>query len=356
MAADGPEARLPGFWERTWDEAETRARRRGKAYLLLDEVQHVPDWASRLKGNWDRLRREGIPLHVVVSGSSALRLGAGSKESLAGRFERITLTHWTASALSELLGVARSRAPWDLVLRGSYPGAVPLRRDPARWYAYVRDAILEPAIGRDVLALGVVRKPALLRQVFSSCIACPAQIVSLQKLRGRLDDPGSLETIAHYLALLQEAYLVAAIDKYAAKAIRRRSAPPKIVVLNNALLSAGDPRGVPDPVKDPARFGSWVENACLAHALNRGQRVTYWRGEPFEVDAVIEGSWGPWAVEVKTGAYDAGDLRGLLEFCRREPGFRPLVVTGEKGGTAALRAGVRSVSWPEFLLDGPPED
>jgi hypothetical protein len=85
----------------------SRSRRSGacpvldrKAILLLDEVQHLPSWASRLKGEWDRAR------------SSALRLGAGSSESLA-----------------EL---------------GSYAGALPLRGDSARFRAYVRDAVVEP--------------------------------------------------------------------------------------------------------------------------------------------------------------------------------------------------------------------
>lgn len=39
-------------------------------------------------------------------------------------------------------------------------------------------------------------------QVFAICAASPAQILSLQKIHGRLADPGALETIAHYLAVL----------------------------------------------------------------------------------------------------------------------------------------------------------
>ena len=129
---------------------------------------------------------------------------------------------------------------------------------------------------------------------------------------------------------------------------------PKIVVLNNALLVAGDPRRAPGP-SEPARFGAWVKNACLAHAWNRGQAVAYWREEPFEVDGVLEGSWGAWAIEVKTGPFGGADLRGLLEFCRRHPRFRPLVLRGPEGTYAARRAGVDSMPWTKFLLSGPPE-
>ena len=352
-AADSPEASLPGFWERLWTRAESEARSRRRFVLLLDEVQHLPNWAACLKGEWDRLHRLRLRVHVVATGSSALRLGSGSRESLAGRFERLTLAHWPAAELARAFAIPRAQAASELVRLGSYPGAVPLRSDPARLRAYLRDAIVEPAIGRDILALEAVRKPALLRQLFASCCALPAQVVSLQKLQGRLQEKGALETIAHYLQLLEEAFLVAGLEKFSSRPLRRRSAPPKIVVLNNGLLSALDPLGPPGE-GDPARFGAWVENACLAHAWNRGQTVTYWREEPLEVDAVVEGSWGAWAIEVKTGAFQASDLRGLLEFTRRHPRFHPLVLSGRGGALGASRAGVASMPWARFLLSGPP--
>lgn len=353
VAMDGPEATLPGFWERLWLRAEETAAREGRAVVLLDEVHLLPNWASRLKGEFDHIRRRRRPIHVVASGSSALRLDTGSKESLAGRFERLTLTHWSASSLVEAFGVPPEEAPTLLVRMGSYPGAFEYQNDIPRWTAYVRDAILEPAIGRDILSLAPVRKPGLLRQVFGVAATSPAQIVALQKIQGQLQDAGALETIAHYLSLLQEAYLVAPLGKYAEHPARR-AAPPKLIVLSNALLAAVDPRGIADRTKDPARFGQWVENACLAHAWNREQHVTYWREEPFEVDAVVEGSWGAWAIEVKTGAITTSDLKGLAELTRRHPKLRPLVLCDAESRPAAERAGFESMAWTDFLLRGPP--
>ncbi len=354
VAADGPEAGLPGFWERTWRNAEERGRSHGGAVLFIDEIQHLDQWAARLKSQWDRIRRRKIPLHVVATGSSALRLGAGAKESLAGRFERVTLTHWPAAALVSELGVSSSDASEQVVRFGSYPGAQEFVGDAARWQAYVRDAIIEPAIGRDILALASVRRPALLRQVFTTCASMPAQIVSLQKLQGQLQDRGALDTLAHYLQLLEHAYLIAAIEKFSPRVVRRRSAPPKIVVLNNALLAATHSEGIPEFDTDRDRLGFWVENACLAYAWNSGQRVTYWRKEPLEVDAILDGSWGKWAVEVKLGAVDPRKLRGLLEFCQKHPAYRPLVIVDrDPGGTLLQEAGVRTIPWREFLLTGP---
>ena len=353
-ALDGPEATLPGFWERLWFRVEEIAARAGRALVLLDEAHLLHDWAGRLKAEWDRLRRRKLPVHVVATGSSALRLAASSRESLAGRFERITLTHWSASSLAAVFGVPREQAPELLVKMGSYPGAFELRDDLVRWSAYVRDAVLEPAIGRDILALAAVRKPALLRQVFGVCASSPARIVSLQKIQGQLQDPGALETIAHYLALLEEAFLVAPVGKYSARPTRHRAAPPKLVALNNALCAVMDPRGAPERTTDPARYGAWVENACLAHAWNAGQRVSYWREEPLEVDGVLEGSWGSWAIEVKTGGFGSGDLKGIAEFVRRHPKHRPLVLCTDEAASIAERHGLEAMPWRDFLLHGPP--
>ena len=353
-AADAPEAALPGFWERLLARAEDVATAERRAIVLLDEAHLLHDWAAHLKGIWDRFRRKRTPVHIVATGSSSLHLAAGSRESLAGRFERITFTHWSAASIAQVFKVEPAKAA-DLVVRmGSYPGAFPLREDVPRWSAYVRDAILEPAIGRDILALAAVRRPALLRQVFGVAASSPAQIVSLQKIQGLLQDAGALETVAHYLALLEEAFLVAPLPKFSTRAARRRAAPPKLVTLNNALVAVMDPQGIADASSDPKRFGAWVENACLAHAWNAGQQVSYWREEPLEVDGVFEGSWGRWAVEVKSGPFQVNELKALLELVRRHSELRPLVICDDSGRASAERAGVQAISWRRFLLSGPP--
>lgn len=355
-ACDAPEAQLPGHWERLWAEAIALAGQGKPAVLLLDEVQYLEDWSGRLKAEWDRLRRRRLPLHVVASGSSALRLMRGSRESLAGRFERITLPHWNARLLADHFGLAADVAAEEIVRRGGYPGAMSLRRDPRRWRAYVLDSIIEPAIGRDLMSASPIRKPALLRQLVTVCAGLPAQIVSLQKLQGQLRDAGALETVAQYLRLLEEAFLVAPVPKYSPSVQRQRAAPPKTVLQSNALPAVLDPRGSPERGKDPGRFGAWVENACLAYALQSGWRVSYWREEPLEVDAVLESDRGAWAVEVKSGSYTSHDLTGLLEFCRRYPKFRPLLVTGGEEGRDLDIPGVARISWADFLLGRSPLD
>ncbi|RIK09357.1 MAG: hypothetical protein DCC49_06565 [Acidobacteria bacterium] len=355
VAADGPEATIPGFWERIWSRARSDTASGRRHVVLIDEIQSIENWATKLKSEWDDIRRREVPVHVVATGSSALRLRSGSRESLAGRFERLSIAHWSPLAIAGAFELPENEAANLAVRIGTYPGAMEFKDDLARWAAYIRDAIIEPAITRDVLAISDVRRPALLRQVFSLAAASPTTIISLQKLQGALQDRGALETIAHYLELLEDAYLIAALKKHSARQNRTRAAPPKFVVLNNALASVVDPRGAPDASTDPQRFGAWVENACLARAWNAGQQVAYWRNEPFEVDAVIDGSWGSWVIEVKTGRFGGTDLRGIGEFTRLFPDYRPLIICDDAQVQEARRFGFAARSWREFLLNGPPE-
>lgn len=355
-AADAPAATLPGWWEARWRQAEQLVDERGAAILLVDEIQYLPDWSRRLKAEQDRVVREGKPIHVVVTGSSNLRIGRGAKETMAGRFERLQLLHWSPAELARQFSLDPYEAVESALRYGAYPGAQVFVDQPGRWRNYVNDAIVEPAIGRDLMATEVVRKPALLRQVFALAAEHPAEIISLQKLRGQLVDAGALETIAHYFELLREAFLIAPVPKYSAREIRRRASPPKLVTLNQGILGAClavDPRIVE---RDRSLWGRWVENACIAHAWNAGQRVGYWRAEPLEVDLVSSGSWGAWAIEVKTGSYGTKDLAGLLEFCRRNTEFRPLLLHGgaARDERTEEATGVTCQPWRQFLLSGPP--
>jgi predicted AAA+ superfamily ATPase len=351
VSADSTEAQMPGWWEQVVRAAGERARKAGGGILLADEIPYMPDWARRLKSEADRIFRAKLPLHVVASGSSAIQLGKGAKETMAGRFERLRLFHWPAAELMRCFHLPADEAVSQFVTSGSYPGSQALLGQPDRWLAYLRDSIVEPAIGRDILNLETVRKPALLRQVYAVAVGHPAEVVSLQKLAGELAERGALETIAHYLQLLEEACLVAGMRKYSERTVRQRAAPPKLTVLNHGLLAA---TGLaPDRDRDPVRWGRWVENAVGAFAWNAGQTVRYWRAEPLEVDWVLDGSWGSWAIEVKTGAYRPQDSRGLLEFCRLHPRFQPLLLCNEGDEASGRDGGVRTQSWASFLMGGP---
>jgi len=353
LAADSPEAALPDWWPQRWQDALRMAKTQ-PSLLILDEVHGLPEWSSLLKSAYDEIKRYRLPLQIVISGSSSLQLTDGTRETMAGRFERLHLRHWTARDLMRAFALTEDEAVAMIIRYGAFPGGVRLLSQPVRWKTYLREAIVDPSIGTDILMLHPVRRPALLRQVLAICLGHPAEIVSLQKIAGSLTDAGNLATIAEYLMLLESAFLTIGLQKYSASEIRRRATPPKLVTCSNALLAMSSSAEPPTPVHDPQRWGRWLENACIATAYNQGHQLNYWREERHEVDLIVDGPDLRYAIEIKSGDFTARDLIGLLTFCERHRDFSPLVIGEDAYRDGAVRAGVAFLRWQDFLLDGLP--
>lgn len=353
-AADVEEVATPGWWNVQWERA-LRLAQTSKTLLIIDEIQAIPNWARLVKVAYDEVYREQLPLRIVISGSAALPITAGARNELAGRFELLTLRHWTVRDLAEAFSLSPDEAAEIYVRYGAFPGELTRRHDYARWREYILHAILDPALNRDLLLLEQIQKPALLRQINSIASAQPSEIISLQKLATMLLEKGTLPTIAHYLMVLGEAYLLAALDKYSEREVRRRSSPPKLVPLSNAFLTAYSDVEPPTATEDPKRWGHWLENACIAAAVNAGYQVCYWREEPHEVDMVITGNSGHWAVEIKSAGFTTRELQGLMAFVARYHNFRPLVIGEETFRGTAERAGIDFIRWQDYLLGGLPK-
>ena len=128
----------------------------------------------------------------------------------------------------------------------------PSSETPLEWRDYILQALVEPHIERDLLAMTPVNKPALLKRLFELGAACSGEILSYDKMVGQLQDAGNTTTLARYLDLLTTAGLLAGLQKYAGRAPRIRRSSPKLNVLNTALMTAGsgytfeEARGRPD--------------------------------------------------------------------------------------------------------------
>ncbi len=135
-----------------WEIArlKTSDKKKGKgALLILDEVQKVTDSPEVIKGLWDEDTRSGLPLKVVLLGSSPLLVQKGLTESLAGRFEIIPIVHWSYAEMREAFG-------WNLeqyILYEGYPGTADLIEDHQRWTRYIIDSLIETTFSRDILLL-----------------------------------------------------------------------------------------------------------------------------------------------------------------------------------------------------------
>jgi predicted AAA+ superfamily ATPase len=317
-SADAALPHPPEWIETQWRLARAAAGAgRTRVLLVLDEIQKVRGWSEVVKRLWDEEKRTRGPVRPLLLGSSALLVQRGLSESLAGRFFLHRCTHWPWTECRDAFG-------WTLeqwIYFGGYPGAAPFADDGPAWKRYIMDSLIETVLARDVLQMQTVTKPALLRHLFGLAAQFPAQVLSYNKMLGQLTDAGNTVTLAHYLRLLETAFLASGLELYSKGHVRKRGSSPKLVLWNNALVNAASLLSFKQALADGGWWGRLVENAVGAHLLNQlpgpSWSVAYWRDGTEEVDFVVSHGSKTWAIEVKSGR--GHKISGLAAFRRRYP-------------------------------------
>lgn len=343
--ADGVEPDDKDWIAARWEEV--RALMHFNQYqemvLVIDEVHKINNWSEQVKREWDADTFNDVNIKVVLLGSSRLLLKKGLTESLAGRFEILSMTHWSFQEMQEAFG-------WNInqyVYFGGYPGSAPYVNNEARWRKYMRESIIAPAIEKDVLQTTYIYKPALMHQLFHLGCAYSGELLSYNKMLGLLQDAGNATTLVNYLEVLGESKLLTGLPKYVKDASRKYRTIPKLQVYNNALLTALTEGVSYEKVfTDPQLWGRWVESAVGCYLLDKADELDcdlfYWREDNEEVDFVLRRADKLLAIEVKSGKRQSNS--GLSTFRQMYNPQHSLVVGGQalpledlfKGNIASL--------------------
>ena len=304
LNADGVDAEDNAWIASQWEEVRAWMRFNGynEAVLAIDEIHKINNWSEQVKREWDADTFNDLGIKVVLLGSSRLLLKKGLTESLAGRFEIIPMGHWSFAEMQEAFG-------WDInqyIYFGGYPGSAPYVKNEARWRRYMREAIISPAIEKDVLQTTYIYKPALMHQLFRLGCAYSGELLSYNKMLGMLQDAGNATTLVNYLEVLGKSKLLTGLPKYVMDASRKYRTIPKLQVFNNGLLTAlSEGATYEKVVTDPKRWRRWVESAVGCYLLDKADEleytVYYWRENNEEVDFVVRRGDRLLAIEVKSG-------------------------------------------------------
>ena len=300
--------------EQQWEVARLKQKQtESQSFLLvIDEIQKIKEWSRGVKNQWDKDSRNKLDIKVILLGSSRLLLEAGLTESLTGRFERVFMAHWSLAEMQAAFGVTLEEFIWF----GGYPGAISLKGEEQRWKDYIRNAIIETTISKDILQLARIYKPALLRRLFEFSCNYSGKILSYTKMLGQLVDAGNTTTLANYLTLLDSANLVSGLENYSGSLVRTKSSSPKLHVQNTAFIAALKKETLPEILLRRDEWGQHVESAIGAHLLNNivgtGVNLYYWRHRNEEVDFVLEYGSKIIGIEVKSGA--SGFHKGTAVF------------------------------------------
>ena len=278
-------------------------------------------------------------IKTIILGSSSLLIQKGLTESLAGRYEKIYMPHWTYTEINEAFDISPIKYAWF----GGYPGSYNLIKDERRWKEYIRESLIESTVSKDILMLNRIDKPALLKRLFELGCLYSGQILSYTKMLGQLLDAGNTVTLSHYLNLLSNAGLLTGLEKYSTKKIRQRASSPKFQIHNTAFISAQTNESLNQVLSQPVKWGRIIESVVGAHLINYSRienfNLYYWRHNNYEIDFVLSFDNKIIGLEIKSGG--AHKISGTNEFSKMINPQKILLI-GDKG-----------LPWQEFLKMNP---
>jgi predicted AAA+ superfamily ATPase len=298
--------------------------------MVIDEVQRVPELLLAIKATVDADPRPG---RFLLTGSSRLLAMRELPDTLPGRIETIELWPFSQGEIDRtseaFVEAAFQRGPGlrhrsavsrseyaDRVVRGGLPEAV-ARPAPRRRDRFL-DEYVQNLIDREVRQLAEIERAPQLRTLIRLLAARSGQLVAAGSLESELGL--SRPTVARYLQLLEEVFLIKRVPGWSRNLGTRATATRKLIFVDSGVASrllSADAHLLRRP---GAPFGPLLEGFViseLSRQLTWSEELVdmyhYRDQNKVEVDVVLESRRGEVvAVEVKAAStVRSEDFHGL---------------------------------------------
>ncbi len=304
--------------------------------VVIDEIQKVPALLPVVHA----LIEEKMGQHFVLTGSSARKLKRTGADLLAGRALLRTLHPFMAAELG-------SAFHFDRALR---EGLVPLVWDSDAPQESL-NAYVALYLQEEVQQEGLVRNIGNFSRFLEAISYSHAALLNMSNVARECEVERKI--VEGYVGILEDLLLAFRLSIFTRRAKRAITTHPKFYFFDVGVFRSLRPRG---PLDSPSEVdGHALEGLVAQHlrawiAYGASQKtLSFWRTRSgVEVDFVIYGPEGFWAIEVKNSARVRDeDLRGLRAFQEDYPESKALFLY--RGRERLKRNGVLCLPCEEFL-------
>lgn len=244
----------------SWNEEEVMASLQNifpnYQYLLLDEVQNLPNWQMWVS----RLYRLGI--NMVITGSNARMLSSEMATLLTGRYLPIILLPFSLSEAIEWHkskgGERQANVTDDYLRLGGFPETLESRPITESYLSTLFDAM----IWKDVARRHKVRNTTALNDL---ALYLVSNICNQATANSLADEVGiaSVATTKKFMDYLHEPFLFYYLPRYNNKLKLMKKAPQKIYIVDNGFIAA-------KAFNISQNLGKLLENQVFVELVRRG--------------------------------------------------------------------------------------
>ncbi len=321
-----------------YDYVSARLRDGRMHYVLLDEVQLVPDFQKAVDSLF---LKDNVDLYLT--GSNAYLLSGELATRLSGRYVEVQMLPFSFKEYYQLTGGDKREAFARYVTQGGFPYAAALADEEVRT-EYLR-GIYHTVLLKDIVARERITDVPLLESVVRFLFDNVGSLVSVKKIADTLTSGGRKTTpvtVSAYLQALQDAFIVYKAGRYDIKGKEYLKSLEKYYLADMGLrtLVLG---------KRTSDVGHILENIIYLELRRRGYAVFVGKEGRREVDFVAQkGSdrmYYQVAATVMEPSVYARELAPLREIRDNYPKY---VITLDE--LPMGEAGIEQVNAVDFLL------
>jgi uncharacterized protein len=305
--------------------------------VIIDEIQRAPGILPVIHS----LIEEKLPVLFILTGSSARKLRREIGNLLGGRLLLRYMNPFLASELGPAFSLAK---------------ALKVGLIPMVWQAPDPEEKIRNYVGvylkEEVQAEGLVRQIGDFARFMETASFSHGQLWNSTEISREAQVKRT--TVDNYLHILEDLLLAFILPVFTRRAQRALVGHPKFYYFDTGVFRSLRPQGPMDKEKEiegPALEGlvaqhlrTWVLSQKQSH------QFAFWRTQTkLEVDFVIYGPVGFWAIEVKRASdLVPDDIKGLKAFREEYPEATCFVLYN--GRQKIMYRGIPCVPITEFLL------
>jgi len=308
-----------------------------KKTVVIDEIQKVPSLLSVVHA----LIEKDKSVQYILTGSSSRKIKRSGADLLAGRALQKQLHPFMASELGDLFSLEKALQVGMLpVLMGAQSPVEALQ-------AYVGLYLKE-----EVQAEGLVRNLesfSRFLEVISFSHASSLNITNISR-----ECEVKRKTVENYIEILEELLLGYKLSVFSKRAQRELSTHPKFYLFDSGVFRALRPKGVLDraeEIEGVALEGLVVQHLRAWNDYSSDRHdLAFWRTRSgMEVDVIVYGPLGFWAIEVKnTTKIHSQDTKPLESFLVDYPMAKGIVLY--RGKERFMQKNILCIPCDEFLM------
>lgn len=323
------------------DEVVGRAQPGSMNYVLLDEVQNVPEFQRVIDSLYVR---DNIDLYVT--GSNALLLGGTLATLLSGRYVEINMLPLSFGEYRTALGgsVSPSRAYRRYIERGSFPATMDFSDDALTLHDYL-NGILNTVLLKDVAQRLNISNNLGLRALVTYLFDNIGNLTSAKRISDAIASTGtkiSANTVMEYLSALFDSFIFYPASRYDVRGRRVLKLQQKYYAVDLGMRRTA----LSGRVRDTGRI---LENVVYLELRRRFGEVYVGRTGDLEIDFVAIGPEGPEYFQVAESAVQEQTLGRELAPLRAVRDNRPKTLITMDDADPGDHDGIRRVFALEWL-------